>query len=243
MKNKVFLIYSGKGGVGKSTVTYNTAYELKNKGYRVGVLDLDLKTPSLYRLFNGAKQLALPQIESDLKIKPANIDGILVQSTGFINNNTGIFFDDGLIEGALYQLLHDSLMEVDYLLIDLPPSIEKLHSLICQKFKNAEFLLVSTYSLLALEDTQKALSFINKLDRKVNTVVMNMSYIKCNSCSEKNYIFNKSNIDKFKELQNFRILELPLSKELVDMNERSQTVNNSKDSDLLKPFNELINNI
>jgi ATP-binding protein involved in chromosome partitioning len=149
-KRKTFFIYSGKGGVGKSTVTYNLAYALKKRGNKVGILDLDLKTPNMYRLFNSSKNITPPIIEK-MKIKPAEIDGILVQSTGFINNNSGLFFTDDLAEGACFQLLHKSLYDVDYLLVDLPPNMDKIHSLACKNFKSSKFILISTYSLLSLE--------------------------------------------------------------------------------------------
>ena len=113
VKNKVYFIYSGKGGVGKSTITYNLAYTLKKMGKTVAILDLDLKTPSIYKLFSHSEHIIGPVIH-DMKIKPAEVDGILVQSTGFINQDTGLFLSDDLIEGALYQLLHTSLYQVDY---------------------------------------------------------------------------------------------------------------------------------
>ena len=241
MTCKVYFIYGGKGGVGKSTTTYNVAYELKNKGNSVAVLDLDFKTPSLYRLFAGDKEITRhPEIDSDMKIKPAEVDGILIQSTGFINNNMGMFFNDGLVDGALYQFLHPSMMEVDYLLVDLPPSIEKIHSLVCQKFKKAEFILISTYSLLSLEDTQKAFSFINKLGHKTKFIIMNMSYIQCVNCKERAYLFNRENMDVFDDLKRLNTFELPFSKELIDFNEHSQSVYDIGDDNLQNCFINIV---
>lgn len=240
-KQKVYFIYSGKGGVGKSTLTFNLASLLKKTGNSVGILDLDLKTPSIYKLFSLGNESIPPRIDQNtMQISPARVNDILVQSTGYINSDTGVLFDDDLIEGAFYQLLSPDLADVDYLLIDLPPSIEKVHSLACKNFPDAKFVLVSTYSLVSLEDSFKAYNFIKTFNMGISCLILNMSYIICNKCGDKQYLFNEDNILNFTELNHFKKFELPFSQELISANEKSLSVSSISNQSVKNAFDQIL---
>lgn len=215
MKTKIFFIYSGKGGVGKSTITFYLAYALNKLNKTVGVVDLDMKAPSLYHLFSNIGDISLPYLDPEsFKIYPAISKNVLIQSTGFINNNRGVLFGDDLLEGAFYQFFHPVFDSVDFLLIDLPPGIDQIHNLINKKFSQGKYILLSTFSLLSLEDCLKSYNYLNSINARIECIVYNMSFIQCNTCKEKQYLFDPQNLNNYSDLKKYKQVVFPFSEEI-----------------------------
>ncbi len=190
---KTLLVYSSKGGVGKSTISCNLSFALQSLGYKVGIFDTDFKTPSLPFLISGLTYKTKPYIQK-LRIKPAVLDcGMIIQSTGYFNDKEMQFWPEDYLEGAVWQLFDICDWEsLDYLVVDMPPCIDSLHSTICSLFPSAKVLLISTHSPLSVEDSLKGITFMEELGLNILGFVMNMVYIKCANCEKKNYIFDKN---------------------------------------------------
>lgn len=243
---KVIFVYSGKGGVGKSTISYNISYYLKNKGNKVAILDSDFNAPSLHKLFEGLSKEKDCEI-NNFKIYPAMYESILVQSTGFLNNNQGVIWNEDFIEGALFQLLTPDLFLCDYLIIDMPPGITEVHSQICKSFPNGKVIFIISPSHLSIEDTLKAYKFIDKLDIKTLGTIINMDYFKCESCNHENKLFDNLYLN-FKEVNFIKnskfVINLPFSSNISQANEKKiPLLKYSKNCNESTKFEEIINNI
>ena len=210
---KVLLVYSSKGGIGKSTVACNLAFTLQAMGARVGLFDADFKTPSIARLLSGVTLAELP-VMSGLRIKPARAEnGMLVQTTAYFNQNEMLFWTDDYIDGALWQLFSPTDWSgVDYLIADMPPAIETIHARLCSLFADAKVLLASTYSPLSIEDCKKGMAFLNELEMETIGIVMNMVYMHCEHCGQVMHLFDHGNM----ELPLPILQELPLSQAVVE---------------------------
>lgn len=243
---KTLLIYSGKGGVGKSTISFNLAYLLKEKGFKVGLFDADFNTPSIHKLVQGLPLQKRPLIDN-FSITPAIYDSILVQSTGFINNNLGVIWNEDYIKGAFYQLLGNKFKDVDYLVIDLPPGISAVHSNICELFPDSVVFFVISPSELSTEDTTKAYNFLKKLNIRILGTIINMSYFICEHCKDKNILHNNkglnyTNIPFIKDSN--LIVDLPYSSSLSYANEMGLPLIKIITNDILiEKLNIVVDNI
>lgn len=193
---RVLFFYSGKGGVGKSTIACNCAFALASRGYKIGIIDADFNTPSVHRLISGIDCVQKAHLEK-MKIQPAIYDNLLLQSTGFFNSNTGIIWNEDYIDGALFQLLDDKLWDVDFLVVDMPPSINKIHISLCQRFPNAELVFVNALSVLSIEDSNKAYNMAKTLGIKIIGNVFNMSALDCEKCNHKNSFYEEDEFNEF----------------------------------------------
>ncbi|XHH07923.1 MAG: Mrp/NBP35 family ATP-binding protein [Candidatus Bathyarchaeia archaeon] len=189
IKHKIAVI-SGKGGVGKSTVTANLGAALAKEGYRVGVLDADIHGPSIPRLYGVVgKQVksniagAFP-VEGPLGIKVMSIDF-------FLPGQTPAIWRGPLKMKAIKQFLTDVLWgELDYLLIDLPPGTGDEPLSVAQLLPEMDGVIIVTMpSVLSSEIVKKAITFAENLNMPVLGVVENMSGFICPHCGEKTEIF------------------------------------------------------
>lgn len=233
---RVILVYSGKGGVGKSTISYNIAYYLKKEGHKVGLFDADFNTPSIHKLVSGLPLERKVSIEN-FSIKPAIYEDMFVQSTGFINDNIGVIWNEDYIRGALYQFMSKEFQSVDFLIIDMPPGINEVHSEICKLFPNSEALLVISPSELSAEDTVKAHKFLKKVRISILGTIINMSYLTCEHCGKTNNLYPiKSN--QMKSLpfvkDSYFLYEYPYSRLLVRTSEAGLPLLSISENDELK---------
>ena len=186
----IVAVASGKGGVGKTTVSVNLALALAKTGAKVGLLDSDIYGPSV-PLMLGLK--ASPEVVNN-KIQPPEIGGIKVISMGFFyeqSQQSGIYRGP-IVSGIVKQFLTDvNWGELDYLIIDLPPGTGDAPLTIAQTIPITGILIVTTPQDVAMNVAIKAIGMYNKLNVPIIGVVENMSYLQCPHCSDQIYLFGQ----------------------------------------------------
>ena len=170
----IIAIASGKGGVGKSTVAANLAAALKQKGKKVGLLDLDIYGPSL-PIILGIHEM--PHITPDKKLIPLEQYGMKIMSFGFISgNNAPVIWRGPMVAKMTEQFFSDvEWGELDYLICDLPPGTGDVQLTLTQQLDISGALIVTTPQDIALADVRKGADMFRKVDASVLGVVENMS--------------------------------------------------------------------
>jgi ATP-binding protein involved in chromosome partitioning len=183
----VIAIGSGKGGVGKSTVSANLAVALARTGARVGLLDADIYGPNLPRMLGVRRQPS----QRDGKIVPVEAWGVHFMSMGLlVEQGEAVVWRGPMLHGAVKSFLHDvDWGDLDYLLVDLPPGTGDVQLSLIQQTYVAGAVVVTTPSSVAIEDAVKAVNMFAKLQVPVLGVIENMSYFVCPNCSERHNIF------------------------------------------------------
>ena len=170
----IVAVASGKGGVGKSTVAANLALSLKEQGFSVGLLDLDIYGPSLPIILGINKQ---PPMTQERKLIPLDHMGLKIMSFGFISGNqTPVIWRGPLIARMTEQFFRDvEWGELDYLILDLPPGTGDVQLTLTQKLKIDGAVIVTTPQDIALADVRKGADMFRKVHTPVLGVVENMS--------------------------------------------------------------------
>lgn len=226
----IIAVASGKGGVGKSTVTTNLAAALKNAGHKVGIIDADVHGFSIPRII-GLKEEAKALNEKE--IIPPEVDGIKVISMGsFVEENNPVIWRAPLLNGALQQFMTDvHWRELDYLLLDLPPGTGDMALNIMQKLPHAQTLIVTTPQITAANVAGRIGKMAEKMDAGVLGVVENMSYYRCSECGHKDYIFGQGGGKELaKQLDTEFVGQLPLITEVRKAGDKGEIV---ADSDII----------
>jgi ATP-binding protein involved in chromosome partitioning len=184
---KVFAVASGKGGVGKSSVTVNLAAAMAQKGLTVGVLDADIYGFSVPRMLGVTHRPT--QVES--MIMPPSAHGVKVISIGmFTKDNAPVVWRGPMLHRALEQFLSDVYWgDLDVLLMDLPPGTGDVAISVAQLVPSAEILVVTTPQLAAQEVAERAGAIALQTHQRIAGVVENMSYLECPHCDEKIDVF------------------------------------------------------
>jgi ATP-binding protein involved in chromosome partitioning len=185
----VIAVASGKGGVGKSTVSANLAVRMAQMGHRVGLLDADIYGPSLPTMFGIT---ARPQVSGNT-IVPFEKYGIHLMSLGFlIETDTPVIWRGPMVMKALMQLLGEVAWgELDYLIVDLPPGTGDVQLTLAQKVPMSGSVIVTTPQDVALIDARKGLAMFRKVNVPVVGIVENMSGFACPHCGETTDIFKR----------------------------------------------------
>lgn len=193
----IVAVASGKGGVGKSTVTANIAVTLAKMGFKVGVLDADIYGPSIPIMFDVASERPLSvNIEGKSKMKPVENYGVKVLSIGFFTQpNQAVIWRGPMAAKALNQLIFDAAWgELDFMLLDLPPGTGDIHLSIMQSLPITGAVVVSTPQTVALADARKGVAMFQQenIDVPVLGIVENMAFFTPDELPEnKYYIFGK----------------------------------------------------
>ena len=205
-------VASGKGGVGKSTVSLNLALALSQTGAKVGLLDADIYGPSI-PLMLGMKD-GYMEVE-DNKLQPAESNGLKVVSFGFFaeQSHQAAIYRGPIISGILKQFLVDTnWSDLDYLIVDLPPGTGDIPLTLAQTIPITGILVVTTPQDVASNVAVKAIGMFEKLNVPIIGVVENMSHFICPNCDEKHYIFGDGGAKKISEQFNMPFLgEIPLN--------------------------------
>lgn len=170
----IIVVASGKGGVGKSTVSANLALALQAEGAKVGVMDADIYGPSQPTMLGVRGKPASPDGKS---IVPMQAHGMPVMSIGFlVEEDTPMIWRGPMVTQAMMQLLTDTRWEqLDYLIVDLPPGTGDIQLTLSQKVPVAGAVIVTTPQDIALLDARKALKMFEKVEVPVLGVVENMA--------------------------------------------------------------------
>ena len=185
----VVAVASGKGGVGKSTVSANLAHALAKNGYTVGLLDADIYGPSQQLMMGATGE---PMADDDGKIHaPETPGGIKVLSFGFfVDADQPVIWRGPMLQKALEQFFGDvDWGELDYLIVDLPPGTGDVSLTLCQNVPLAGTVIVTTPQDVALIDARKGLHMFTKLETRVLGIVENMSRYECPECGHHEHIF------------------------------------------------------
>ena len=185
----VIAVASGKGGVGKSTVSANLAIALAALGHKVGLLDADIYGPSQQMMMGTSEN---PMGDPEGKIHPVESPGgVKVMSFGFlVDPDQPVMWRGPMLQKALEQFVGDVLWgELDYLVVDLPPGTGDVALTLCQNVPMAGVVIVTTPQDVALIDARKSLHMFSKLDVPVLGIVENMSIYECPECGHVEHIF------------------------------------------------------
>lgn len=194
----IVAVASGKGGVGKSTVTANLAITLSEMGFKVGILDADIYGPSIPLMFDVASERPLSvDVDGKSKMKPIEQYGVKVLSIGFFTQpNQAVIWRGPMAAKALNQLIFDAAWgDLDFLLLDLPPGTGDIHLSLMQALPITGAVVVSTPQTIALADARKGVAMFHQehIQVPVLGVIENMSYFTPEELPDhKYYIFGQS---------------------------------------------------
>ena len=209
--DRIIAIASGKGGVGKSTVSSNLAVALARAGRRVGLLDADIYGPSQPRMMGVNRR---PASADGKIIEPLVAHGVTMMSIGLmLKEDEAVVWRGPMIMGALQQLLTQVAWgQLDVLIIDLPPGTGDIQLTLCQRTQLTGAIVVSTPQDVALLDARKALDMFAKLKTPVLGLIENMSTYICPNCGHEEHLFGHGGVRAEAARLNLPFLaELPLS--------------------------------
>ena len=222
IKNVIGVI-SGKGGVGKSTVTGMMAAILAKKGYKVGVLDADITGPSMPRFFGiSDKRATIIPLENDMvRFDPVETEsGIKVVSMNLLTavEDEPVIWRGPVITGVLKQMfIETNWGELDYLLIDMPPGTGDIALTVMQEFPISEIVIVSTPQDMVSMIVKKVVIMAQKIGVKIKGVVENMAYINCPDCDKKIRVFSRKSSEENAEYLGIPLIgELPINIEFTE---------------------------
>ena len=242
----IIAIASGKGGVGKSTITANTAISLAKMGFNVGVLDADVYGPSQHIMFDVEKAKPLSvNIEGRSKMKPVESYGVKLLSLGFFTDpGQAVIWRGPMASKALNQLIFDADWgELDFLLIDLPPGTGDVHLSIVQALPISGAVIVSTPQNIALADAKKGVAMFQQenINVPVLGIIENMAYFTPEELLDnKYYIFGKDGAKNLAEDIKTKFLgEIPLVQSIRESGDVGRPVAMQNGTVLEKSFNEI----
>ena len=213
----IIAVASGKGGVGKSTVSLNIALALSKAGAKVGLLDADIYGPSIPLMLGMTKT---PMQVEDNKLQPPESNGIKVVSFGFFaeQEHQAAIYRGPVISGIVKQFLIDTnWSDLDYLIVDLPPGTGDIPLTLAQTIPITGILVVTTPQQVASSVAVKAIGMFDKLNVPMLGVVENMSYFECSKCNEKHHIFGKGGAERISEKHNIPFLgAIPLNSGIME---------------------------
>ncbi|GGI55887.1 Mrp/NBP35 family ATP-binding protein [Winogradskyella haliclonae] len=219
--SNIVAVASGKGGVGKSTVTANLAVTLAKMGFKVGVLDADIYGPSIPIMFDVASERPLSvNVDGKSKMKPIENYGVKVLSIGFFTKpDQAVIWRGPMASKALNQMIFDAAWgELDFLLLDLPPGTGDIHLSIMQALPITGAVVVSTPQNVALADAKKGVAMFQQdsINVPVLGIIENMAYFTPAELPEnKYYIFGKEGAKHLAEDLEVPFLgEVPLVKSI-----------------------------
>ncbi|MBR4964575.1 MAG: Mrp/NBP35 family ATP-binding protein [Alistipes sp.] len=221
---KVIAIASGKGGVGKSTVTANLAVALRQRGYNVGILDADIYGPTQTKMFGVEGYI--PDAERDEQghdfIIPAQSLGIKIMSIGFfIKPTDALMWRGGMAVNALHQLIHQTRWgKLDYLLIDLPPGTGDIHLSIINELKISGAVIVSTPQQVAVADVVRGVEMFRhpQVNVPVLGVIENMAWFTPEELpNNRYYLFGNGGAKRYAEEAGVDLLgQVPIIQSIME---------------------------
>ncbi len=242
----IIAIASGKGGVGKSTITANTAISLAKMGFKVGVLDADIYGPSMHLMFDVEKERPISiNVDGRSKMKPIENYGVKILSLGFFTNpNQAVIWRGPMASKALNQLIFDADWgELDFLLIDLPPGTGDVHLSIVQALPINGAVIVSTPQNIALADAKKGVAMFQQESIQVPVlgIIENMAYFTPEELPDnKYYIFGKDGAKHLAEDITTKFLgEIPLVQSIREAGDVGHPVALQENTLLEKAFTDI----
>ena len=248
--DNVIAISSGKGGVGKSTITSNLATSLSKMGFKVGILDSDIYGPSIPTMFDvESSRPASVKIDNRSMIEPIENYGVKILSIGFFTEpNQAVIWRGPMASKALNQMIFDTNWgELDFLLVDLPPGTGDIHLSIVQSIPLNGAIVVSTPQKVALADAKRGISMFNQKNIEVPVLglIENMAYFVPDDMPEKKYfIFGKDGVKNLADDSNVPFLGLvPLFKSIREASDFGHPASLQDNSVISKFFEQIAKNV
>lgn len=248
VKNLI-VVASGKGGVGKSTISANLAITLANKGYKIALVDADIYGPSIPKMFDIENERpVLSDVESN-KMEPIEKYGVKINSIGFfVDKDKSIIWRGPMVSNAITQLFTDTHWgDIDYMIIDFPPGTGDIQITTVQKFNINGALIVTTPQEIAVNDARKgAEMFLNSsIEVPLIGLVENMSWFTPKlHPEEKYYIFGKDGGQKLSsELGTPLLVQVPLIKEVGEVAEHGENYCNLQNEEMNSIFEKLAESV
>lgn len=188
---QIIAVCSGKGGVGKSTIALHLAFYAKAMGYKIGILDADIYTPSMPTLLNIFEN-------------PMSIDGRLIEPVKsahgfellsmdlFLQANQAQLWSDTVMSCTFNQFLEQGNWQCDYLIIDMPPGVHELYGIIAKLAPNTKFLLITEPTKIAYNDLRKIYITLRSMNLSMSGLVINRALTRCRSCGDKQYFYTEA---------------------------------------------------
>ena len=246
----IVAVASGKGGVGKSTVTANLAATMSKMGFKVGILDADVYGPSIPIMYDveSARPLAI-EVDGRSKMKPIENYGVKILSIGFFTQpNQAVIWRGPMAAKALNQMIFDAAWEeLDFLLVDLPPGTGDIHLSIMQSLPITGAVVVSTPQNVALADAKKGVAMFQQenINVPVLGIIENMAYFTPEELpNNKYYIFGKEGAKNLAEDLNVPFLgEIPLVQSIREAGDVGRPAALQTGTPLEKAFELLTQNV
>lgn len=236
----VIAVMSGKGGVGKSTVSVLLAKELQRQGHNVGILDADITGPSIPRLLGVQNQRAMGYQDQILPV--LTNDGIKTMSVNLLveSENQPAIWRGPMISSTIKQFWNDVLWEeLDYLIIDMPPGTGDVALTVMQSLPINGIVMVSIPQDLVSMIVSKAVNMARQINIPILGVVQNMSYIECEGCTNEIRFYDGEDAEAFYKEMNLKQLgELPMNKGIS----RLAKTHTDEEHDRIRPAFEPIAN-
>lgn len=246
----IIAVASGKGGVGKSTVTANLAVSLSKMGFKVGVLDADIYGPSIPIMFDVVHERPLSvTVDGKSKMKPINNYGVDVLSIGFFTKpDQAVIWRGPMAAKALNQMIFDAAWgELDFLLLDLPPGTGDIHLSIMQALPITGAVVVSTPQNVALADARKGVAMFQQesINVPVLGIIENMAYFTPEELPDNKYfIFGKEGAKHLAEDLNVRLLgEVPLVQSVREAGDVGRPAALQENTPIAEAFETLTRNV
>lgn len=239
--DNIVVVASGKGGVGKSTVSVNLAHGLRSLGYSVGLLDVDIYGPSLPKMMNlthkaetGQDGFILPLLNYDIEC----------MSMGFLVDS-GIFWRGLMVMSAIETLLYKvKWSHRDVMVIDMPPGTGDTHISIVQRLNLTGAVIVTTPQDLALIDARKCVEMFSKVEVPILGAVVNMSGFVCGNCGEHTDVFGDGNEAQLcEELDTKLLAKFPLLKVIRESGDNGSCLLVESEESIKQLITEMARNV
>ena len=237
-----FLVMSGKGGVGKTSVSVNLSIALANEGYRVGLMDVDIHGPDIPRMLGFKGML---DVGPDRKIQPIpvskNLAAVSMESL-MQDKDSAVIWRGPMKHSAIRQFIGDvNWGNLDFLIIDAPPGTGDEPLTVAQLIKDAQAVIVTTPQEVALADVRKSINFCKTVKMKIYGLIENMSGYTCPHCGKAVDIFGNGGGERTARLTHVNFLgKIPLDPKMVQCGDSGVSYRKmNPDSDVTKAFDRI----
>lgn len=240
-------VMSGKGGVGKSTVAVNLATTFQKKGFKTGILDVDIHGPNVPKMLGLEGKLL--DVDKNQLIPVKTEDGIEVLSMAFLLDSldTPIIWRGPQKSGAIKQFMSDVRWgNLDVLIIDNPPGTGDEPLTVLQSLPGIDaVVMVTTPNSVSQEDVLKCVKMVKMLKVENIGLVENMAYFVCPDCGKKIHIFGEDNMEEFADFMEIKYLgDIPLTEQVAKSSENDKPITlKNEDSPVTKGFSEIVDKI
>ena len=245
IKNKL-LVMSGKGGVGKSSIAANIAVGLSNKGFSVGLMDVDLHGPSIHGIMGLSGLLDITENKDVIpKLFNGNLKVVSMQSL-MTEEDQAVIWRGPLKNGVIRQFISDMQWgDLDYLVIDAPPGTGDEPLSVAQTVEDAKAIIITTPQNVALADVRKSINFCRKVNMPVLGLIENMGPFLCPHCNKEIALFKSGGGEKTaKDMQIPFLGTLPFDISVVHSSDEGKPIMSQDDSgDFKNTMTTIIDNI